>query len=237
MNSSAITKCPHCQATFLVEDANMERARCGSCLRDFVVRDSLVVHQEPLFDDGGQPQASAGQGEDISQIIPVRALGRLSWGFVLVGTAGVLLILLQILFWQPSSWSGHGWYQELRRLAQTGPCSMLPCPRRMFVDLQRLHIIGLIEPYPADDDACSLRLELHNAAPFAQPLPRINLRLVDATGRVRAGRALHPRHYATGLLSGRARIAAGERMQFYLPLADDGECLTLGYRLDLQEPL
>ena len=236
MNSSAITRCPHCQATFLVDDADMERARCGSCLRDFVVRDSLVEHPEPPFDDAHRARADAA-GEDISQLIPVRALGRPSWGFVLAGTAGVLMILLQILFWQPSAWSAHGWYQQLRRLTQLGPCSILPCPQRMFVDLQRLNIIGLIEPYPAEANACSLRLELHNAAPFAQPLPRINLRLVDADDRVRAGRALHPRHYATGLLAGRARIAAGERMQFHLPLADGGECLSLGYRLELQEPL
>jgi hypothetical protein len=148
---------------------------------------------------------------------------------VLLAVAAALALALvgQMVNYYRGDLVAHGWF--------AGPLTRLyaalgaPITPNWDVDAYEIRQLGAAAPASANGTLV-IRASVKNGAPRAQPVPVIQLTLQDRYGNRLASRALEPREYlAPG--SGRTLLAAGERVDTEIAVADPGHN-AVGFEID-----
>ncbi len=133
----------------------------------------------------------------------------------------LVVALLALLLLAQLAWLRRDLWIDLPQAAQL--CALFDC---QLPDRYRPQDFTVIErsmtPDAGPPAALHLWLAIRNDAPFAQPLPRLQLSLQDATGTLVARRLFEPRQYLPGDWSGPPAALPGEVVTIELHLKDPG---------------
>ncbi len=165
-----------------------------------------------------EPEAWAAEQDLYPLMTDERPPRRVSRWWPTLVIAGLLLLPLQALWWQPAGLLQQGWYREL--LNQR--CNWLLCTLSGFRDLEYLSLSGLILPSTTYQQALTARLELRNQGPLPQPYPSLAIRFMNLRGELIASRLVAPSEYLRSEASGRRYIGAQQRVQIEVELFDPG---------------
>jgi predicted Zn finger-like uncharacterized protein len=255
-----LTQCPECETAFRLALDDLAKAsgqvQCGHCRNIYNViehgtqdheqgdgklpeEEAAVLNPEPgaaagLTDIGVEaPQQvnveSATGGNPPAEIARrLAALFNLQRARLLTGLLAMLFVVQLAMIFSETLLSNR-----IIRSWLGGICQIFPCEISVFIDLDALIIkqSAMISLDPAQYRLLTARL--YNGGGIEQPLPGLQLELVDDRGVQVARRVFLPDEY----LNARAErnvIGAGDSLQVSLPIVlEELEPLVTGYRLQL----
>lgn len=207
--------------------------RCGACLNIFDARSHFLVEQRYLF-DAPPPEEPRPEAEIIEPIaeqettesfddiypvmMPLPTPPRTSRTWATATVLALLLIPVQLFYWQPEPLLSQSWYQEFLR----GNCNWLPCEWPDFQDLEYLSLTGLVQPSSTHKQVLTALVELRNQAPLPQPFPSLSLRFMNIRRELVSARVFEPREYLQSEASGRRYMQPNQRVQIELQIYDPG---------------
>jgi len=151
-------------------------------------------------------------------------LAGLFWFVGALGLAG--LVAAQVAWQRPGLLDLH---PALRPLADRA-CAELGCTVPVRRDPGAVQVqSSRLEPLAGVPGVSELGVQLHNRAPFAQPLPPLRLTLLDDAQRPLAARTLSPADYLPGA---RAQMAVGATVDARLRL-ETPERAVAGFQVDV----
>ncbi len=222
---STLLRCPACGTVFRAPTQMPAhgRVRCGVC--------SEVFAAQGAADDAAatQPHLHVPRPAYVSTApTPLPSMG----GSLLRG--GLLLILLGMLAGQ-LIWLARNRLADLPRLYPllATACERLGCQVPMYRDLKVIRVSDArVTSHPDYADALLAVVTLHNAAPLAQPWPRLELALTGDADVAVAERMFEPAEFLPAELQGETQFAPGATVELRLPLADPGTAAA-GFRFSL----
>ncbi len=224
---SALLRCPGCGTVFRgppILPAH-GRVRCGVCSEVFAAQ----AASDALPPIGADRPADTPRPAYVSPApapLPGMGASLLRSGLVVI----LLLTLLAQLLWL-----GRNCLAELPSLRPLldAACERLGCRLPAFRDLQAIRVTDArVTSHPDYADALLAVVTLDNAAPLAQPWPRLALALTGADDTPVAERMFEPAEYLPADRQGDMQFATGAAVQVRLPLADPGT-QAAGFRFTL----
>lgn len=235
---TSVTRCPYCKTSFHLGPLQLQAAggkvRCGACLNIFDAKSHFLVEQKYLFDSHLPDPPPIAETADIEpeeefepespeeEIYPMmttaqghRPISRI-WG--LTAVLSVLLLPIQLFWWQPPALLEQNWYQDFLR----SECSWLPCESTSFQDIEYVSLTGLIQPSATHKQVLTALLELRNQAPLPQAFPALSLRFMNLRGEPVSSRIFQPSEYLQAEASGRRLMNSNSRVQIELEIYDPG---------------
>lgn len=228
-----LTQCPHCATVYPVEAEQFlpsgGRVRCGVCSREFDALERLrhgpPENEAPILDpELAERQGSlfeapndSGSEDDVPRFAqrygPRLGTAGLWWlGAALLALALLLQILLAERFRLATDPVWRGSYETL--------CGVLGCSLPAWRDSAALQMLSReVGPHPSEEGGLLVTASLRNTAPWAQPLPHVELKLADIDGQVVALRRFAPSEYHVG--EGQM-LAPGQTTSLRLEIADPG---------------
>lgn len=224
---SALLRCPGCGTVFRgpASVPAHGRVRCGVCSEVFAAQ----------ADVDALPPVRAGHAADIPRPAYASAATASTPGGGLL-RAGLMAALLVLLAGQ-LLWLGRNRVADLpvpglRSLLETA-CQRFGCTLPLFRDLGAISVAeARVTSHPDYAGALLAVVRLDNAAPLAQPWPRLALALTGPTDAVVAERLFEPAEYLPAERQGTAQFASGATVEVRLPLADPGTAAA-GFRFTL----
>lgn len=245
------TLCPHCRTVFRVRAAHLRAAhgevRCGRCGRTFDAvpalsdeyPENLSAAASPSPPERAAPASEhhAQGGAVFSAIDPVATTRADDAIFPAAGpvmapprTPSRLRLALALGFPLALAFIAVLMYVQRDALAaypQARPwlermCEVAGCKLPLFKDRDKLRVIGrTVAAHPTLPEALEISLSFTNEAPYAQPYPTIQLRLLDINENV-VSRHLFPPEVYLQNADVSAGLAPGERVQVVLEIPDPG---------------
>lgn len=244
------TLCPHCRTVFRVRAAHLRAAhgevRCGRCGRTFDAVPALsdeypenlsaAASPSPPERAAPAPEHHAQGGAVFSAIDPIAttraddAIFRAPGPAAAARTRSRLRLALALGFPLALAFIAVLMYVQRDALAaypQARPwlermCEVAGCKLPLFKDRDKLRVIGrTVAAHPTLPEALEISLSFTNEAPYAQPYPTIQLRLLDINENV-VSRHLFPPEVYLQNADVSAGLAPGERVQVVLEIPDPG---------------
>lgn len=145
---------------------------------------------------------------------------RRRWPWAIIAVAGLLLAVVQTLFWtfeevavdprwRPYYATACGWIG----------CSLPELRHPASIRSRRLSI----RPHPDHADALLLEALIENQADFAQPYPAIELQFADVRGQPLAVRRFRPDEYLRGEVAVGSLMPVGQPVRIAMALDSPGE--------------
>ncbi len=217
-----VTRCPACESTFHVQEAQLAAARgqvrCGQCLTAFDAREharnAQIAFELPSHEEDPVPvsaPARAAEAEEGPRInartrhrlrdldqpldLPVGPAKRDPWTGLRHGlpVAALFLLLLVQIFWHDRDTLAAS---PTTRPLVTGLCDMLGCQPAPYRNLDTLQSRNFsLRSIDGRDDALLLTLTIHNEDRFPQPLPGLDLAFTNPDDRIIAARRFLPHEY------------------------------------------
>jgi len=133
----------------------------------------------------------------------------------------LLVLILSLTLLAQTAWIRRDLWIDLPQAAQL--CAILDCELPGHYRPQDFTVIERdMQAEPGPPAALRLWLAIRNDAPFAQPLPRLQLALQDSTGALVARRLFTPEQYLPPDWSGPPAAPPGEVVTIELRLKDPG---------------
>lgn len=230
------TRCPQCQTTFALTEAQLTArgglVRCGRCQTVFRADRSLVDapdtrrRRQPVPGKQTEVVAPPVTAENsiepplVTDTTPYAPPARTRPAF---WALGILLMLLGLATQALLFYSDR----LIRRQPALEPvlaeiCERLGCTLELPRDVTRIELMDTrVAPHPVYDRALRVYATLVNRAPFAQPLPILEVTLLDSRGDALARRQYLPRDY----------LPDGEALTEGMP-----PHLAIDVRLDITSP-
>jgi predicted Zn finger-like uncharacterized protein len=201
------TRCPECHTTFKVTQAQLEAreglVRCGKCACVFSATEHLVTAPAPRKAAGRRAARAAPQSRPAAPprertAAPAPASAGQRRGMVataLWSLGSVLLVALlagQFVYFYSSVLARD----PVLRPAILEVCAWLGCEIGPAHDVRLIELAETtIAPHPSYLGALRIRASLVNRAPYAQPLPLMEVTLTDSQGKALARRLFKPADY------------------------------------------
>ena len=252
------TRCPACStvhpvnAALLARDAG--RYRCGKCQAKNNALDAL-------FDDwpeAGQKPAPKGESPVLGTVVDLDEAGRSRQapegagltgeapagerppgraGLWLLRTAWMVagLVIGTVIIFKAAEWSGHPIMQPHEIEAWKTRLGLTEAkPRAPFRALDRIHLVSRqLTADPLQPGVLRLEATIVNRAPQAQPYPKIEVVLFDASGARLSDFDFEPEDYLAPGTNARASMSPHAYLPLSLELEDPGE-QAVGFELDFR---
>lgn len=206
------TRCPKCRTTFRVTQAQLDAreglVRCGRCAAVFSATEHLVSAPAPRRAPSRRAaphiDLATPSREQPSVARPARAAprrGRVATALWSLGSALLIVLLAgQFVYFYSAVLARD----PALRPAMLEACAWLGCEIGPAHDVRLIELAETtIAPHPRYLGALRIRASLVNRAPYAQPLPLMEVTLTDNQGKALARRLFKPAEY---LGPGQARI-------------------------------
>ncbi len=128
-----------------------------------------------------------------------------------------IIIIVQVIYYQRYSLMASPQYQQ----QILNICQVLPCDQDRFISLSQINLIERhVFSHPTRDNALMITGSFINRAPFAQPLPKLQVSLSDIQGNLIANRQFTAEEYLTQ--QSMRHIPAQKAVPFRLEIFDPG---------------
>lgn len=251
--------CPRCQTLYQVDaDALLAVDGLARCFRCGTVFDALDEDSEPLDsavrrhfhaltleDQADLPAPADDEPRDLPFEVPADlaplqptgdgALDVLDTLYEKKSRRGLLyglfVLLLMLALGAQLAWRYRA--ELLQRYPLLEPvCQYLACRPGMIRAPEMFRVVQRdIKPTPQEPGSLTLNLRFRNTAELAQPLPDIQLSLLDNNGSVLIRRRLAPREYLFPAPPEGTLVTAGEVVTIELDFKDPGYLAT-GFTID-----
>ncbi len=240
------TTCLHCGSVFRITPDQLEmargQARCSQCNQIFNALFSLENYTEHdpqspapvshLSEPDHRFELDSQQTEQVIKSLvdqPV-SLNEAMYGnntasehhykpvYWVIGIILMLIfILVQIIYYQRYPLLSSPQYQQ----QILNICQLLPCDEDRFISLAQINLIERhVFSHPTRDNALMITGSFINRAPFAQPLPKLQVSLSDIQGNLIANRQFTAEEYLAQ--QNVHHVPAGKAIPFRLEIFDPG---------------
>jgi predicted Zn finger-like uncharacterized protein len=241
------TRCPECHTTFRVTQAQIEAreglVRCGKCACVFSATEHLVAAPAPRKAAGRRAAREAPQSgpvapsrERAGEPAPAGAGSRRGIVAPLLWSLGSVLLLVLLAGQFVYFYSAVLARDPALRPAILEACAWLGCEIGPAHDVRLIELAETtIAPHPRYLGALRIRATLVNRAPYAQPLPLMEVTLTDNQGKALTRRQFRPVEY---LEPGQARIESMAPNVVAAALLDvtTPDEAAVGYEIQLTTP-
>lgn len=237
------TRCPRCSTVFVVQRAQLDAregwVRCGQCENVFCAKDQVfdtLPHGAKIAAlDPGEAAHTLDAAEPPTESERSRASARRSthpvlWALLSLPLLAVLLAQLVFFYRGTLALDARAkpWVEEF--------CRVLACDIPRVYDVDKLELLDAnVEAHPDYANVLRIQAEFVNRAGFPQPLPLLELTLVDRNGVTTGRRVFKPAQY----VSDRARLERGMapnvKVNAEFDVAVDGDSAS-GFEVQLFAP-
>lgn len=201
------TRCPGCHTTFKVTQAQLEAreglVRCGKCASVFSATEHLVTAPAPRKTAGRRAgrgaaptRPTAALRELATEPAPARTGQRRGIVATVLWSLGALLLIALLAGQFVYFYSSVLARDPALRPATLEVCAWLGCEIGPAHDVRLIELAETtIAPHPRYLGALRIRASLVNRAPYAQPLPLMEVTLADSQGKALARRQFKPADY------------------------------------------